>query len=70
MCISRWPISLFGAFTNPYSIDRMDQAIEEALVMSPKEQKERMTKMYETVTTYDVDYWANRLFKLFKDIKH
>ncbi|BBA78795.1 glucosylglycerol-phosphate synthase [cyanobacterium endosymbiont of Rhopalodia gibberula] len=56
--------------TNPYSIDRMDQAIEEALAMSPEEQKERMTKMYETVTTYDVDYWANRLFKLFKDIKH
>ncbi|MGP0128835.1 MAG: glucosylglycerol-phosphate synthase [cyanobacterium endosymbiont of Rhopalodia musculus] len=56
--------------TNPYSIDRMDQAIDEALAMSPEEQKERMTKMYETVTTYDVDYWANRLFKLFQDIKH
>lgn len=56
--------------TNPYSIDRMDQAIEEALAMSPEEQRERMTTMYKTVTTYDVSYWADRLFELFKDIKH
>jgi glucosylglycerol-phosphate synthase len=56
--------------TNPYSIDRMDQAIEEALAMSLEDQKKRMTEMYETVTTYDVSYWANRLFKLFKEIKH
>ncbi|BAP17112.1 glucosylglycerol-phosphate synthase [cyanobacterium endosymbiont of Epithemia turgida] len=56
--------------TNPYSIDRMDQAIEEALAMPLEDQKKRMTEMYKTVTTYDVSYWANRLFKLFKEIKH
>ncbi len=56
--------------TNPYSIDRMDEAIEQALAMTPEEQKERMAKMYETVTTYDVSYWADRLFKFFKDMKH
>jgi glucosylglycerol-phosphate synthase len=48
----------------------MDQAIEEALAMSLEDQKKRMTEMYKTVTTYDVNYWANRLCKLFKEIKH
>lgn len=56
--------------TNPYSIDRMDEEIDRALAMSPEEQAERMSKMYETVTTYDVKYWADRLLGLFKDLKH
>ena len=56
--------------TNPYSLDGMDRAIEQALVMPEEEQKERMAKMYETVSTYDVKYWANRLLGKFKDLKH
>ncbi|MEM8832485.1 MAG: trehalose-6-phosphate synthase, partial [Cyanobacteria bacterium P01_G01_bin.19] len=56
--------------TNPYSLDGMDRAIEQALIMSEEEQKERMSKMYETVTTYDVKYWADRLLNKFKDLKH
>ena len=56
--------------TNPYSIGRMDEAIDRALSMSPEEQAERMSKMYDTVTTYDVKYWADRLLGLFKDLKH
>ena len=56
--------------TNPYSITRMDSAIEEALAMSPEEQATRMGKMYETVTTYDVKYWADRLLEKFKHLKH
>ncbi|MDJ0650024.1 MAG: glucosylglycerol-phosphate synthase [Xenococcaceae cyanobacterium MO_188.B19] len=55
--------------TNPYSINRMDQAIEQALTMSPEEQQERMAKMYHTVTTYDVKYWADRLLDKFKNLK-
>ena len=47
----------------------MDQAIERALTMSPEEQQERMVKMYETVTTYDVKYWADRLLDKFKNLK-
>jgi glucosylglycerol-phosphate synthase len=54
--------------TNPYSIDRMDEAIDKALAMPTAEQKERMAKMYATVTKYDVRYWGDRLFHLFKDI--
>jgi glucosylglycerol-phosphate synthase len=56
--------------TNPYSLAGMDRAIEQALVMSKDEQKERMSKMYKTVTTYDVKYWADRLLGKFKDLKH
>ena len=56
--------------TNPYSLDGMDKAIERALVMSEAEQKECMAKMYETVTTYDVKYWADRLLDKFKNLKH
>jgi glucosylglycerol-phosphate synthase len=55
--------------TNPYSVNRMDTAIEEALEMSVEEQEKRMSKMYETVTTYDVKYWADRLLEQFRNLK-
>jgi len=55
-----------AVLTNPYSIDRMNDAIDQALAMSPEEKAERMAKMYGTVTTYDVNYWANRLFEQFQ----
>ncbi|MGC1249078.1 MAG: trehalose-6-phosphate synthase, partial [Spirulinaceae cyanobacterium] len=56
--------------TNPYSIDRMDEAINRALAMPIEEQQQGMAKMYHTVTKYDVQYWADRLFELFKTLKH
>ena len=55
--------------TNPYSVERMGEAIDKALLMSPEEQADRMSQMYETVTTYDVKYWADHLLTLFKDLK-
>jgi glucosylglycerol-phosphate synthase len=55
--------------TNPYSVTRMDKAIEEALAMSSEEQERQMQKMYQTVTTYDVKYWADRLLDRFKNLK-
>ncbi|MGB7439796.1 MAG: glucosylglycerol-phosphate synthase [Coleofasciculaceae cyanobacterium] len=55
--------------TNPYSVDRMDEAIDQALEMSESEKKERMAKMYQTVTKYDVEYWADHLLKLFQATK-
>ncbi len=54
--------------TNPYSLDRMDESIDQALVMPEAEQKKRMAKMYKTVTHYDVQYWADHLIKLYQDI--
>lgn len=56
--------------TNPYFNDGMDKAIEQALTMSETEQAERMAKMYKTVTTYDVKYWADRLLDKFKNLQH
>lgn len=56
--------------TNPYSIDRMDEAIDKALALTPEEQADRMSKMYDTVTTYDVKYWADRLFEIFQRMEH
>ncbi|ABW26706.1 glucosylglycerol-phosphate synthase [Acaryochloris marina] len=55
--------------TNPYSIDRMDESIDKALAMSEEESQAAMTKMFETVTKYDVDYWANHLLQKFKAIQ-
>ena len=56
--------------TNPYSTERMDEAIEKALAMSTEDQQQRMSTMYETVTTYDVKYWADRLLKQFHSLQH
>ncbi|MEM9245157.1 MAG: trehalose-6-phosphate synthase, partial [Cyanobacteria bacterium P01_F01_bin.153] len=54
-----------AVLTNPYSMDKMDASLDLALDMSEEEQKRRMQAMYKTVTTYDVDHWAGRLFDLF-----
>ena len=59
-----------AVLTNPYSIDRMDEAIDRALAMSEAEKQERMQKMYHTVTKYDVKYWADRLLDQFRNLKH
>lgn len=56
--------------TNPYSMDLMDEAIDKAIAMSPAEQKQKMSEMYEIVTKYDVRCWADRLLNLFKHLKH
>ncbi|WP_299405225.1 glucosylglycerol-phosphate synthase [Acaryochloris sp. IP29b_bin.148] len=55
--------------TNPYSRDRMDDSIDKALAMPAAESQKAMAKMYDTVTTYDVEYWANHLLQKFKAIQ-
>lgn len=55
--------------TNPYSMDRMDDAIDKALSMPAAESQKAMAKMYDTVTKYDVEYWANHLLQKFKAIQ-
>ncbi|MGF1495885.1 MAG: glucosylglycerol-phosphate synthase [Elainellaceae cyanobacterium] len=49
--------------TNPYSSTRMDESIDLALAMSPEEKKVRMTRMYQAIKRYDVQQWANHLFR-------
>jgi glucosylglycerol-phosphate synthase len=41
----------------------MDESIDEALAMSPEEQKVRMGRMYQAIKRYDVQQWANHLFR-------
>ncbi|NMG60396.1 glucosylglycerol-phosphate synthase [Geitlerinema sp. P-1104] len=56
--------------TNPYSMDRMDEAIDRALSLSEEEKAERMAQMYQTVTQYDVKHWADRLLDIFQKTEH
>ena len=49
--------------TNPYSSTRMDECIEAALEMSAEEQAERMKKLHKAICRYDVQQWANHLFR-------
>jgi glucosylglycerol-phosphate synthase len=49
--------------TNPYSSTRMDESIDLALSMSQEEKKERMGRMYQAIKRYDVQQWANHLFR-------
>jgi len=55
--------------TNPYSMDRMDDAIDQALDMPQAEQEQRMQAMYKTVTKYDVAYWGDRVFDKFQQMQ-
>lgn len=59
-----------AVLTNPYSMDLMDEAIDRALAMPEEEQKQTMAQMYEIVTKYDVTCWADRLFEIFKGLRH
>lgn len=58
-----------AVLTNPYSTDRMDASIEQALAMPIEEQNERMAKLHDTVTKYDVKYWGDRLLGVFTSLK-
>ncbi|MGB3614127.1 MAG: trehalose-6-phosphate synthase, partial [Elainellaceae cyanobacterium] len=51
---------------NPYASYEMDKAIDSALDMPSGEQKQRMGKMYESICRYDVQQWANHMFRAAK----
>ncbi|MGD1902728.1 MAG: glucosylglycerol-phosphate synthase [Geitlerinemataceae cyanobacterium] len=59
-----------AVLTNPYSLNRMDESLDRALEMTLEEQNERMAKLFETVTTYDVKYWGDHLFEVFAAIQN
>jgi glucosylglycerol-phosphate synthase len=58
-----------AVLTNPYSTERMDVSIEQAIAMSIEEQNERISKLHDTVTKYDVKYWGDRLLDVFTSLK-
>lgn len=49
--------------TNPYSSSRMDESLDAALSMSQEEKQIRMGRMYQAIQRYDVQQWANHLFR-------
>ncbi|ADM10719.1 alpha,alpha-trehalose-phosphate synthase [Parvularcula bermudensis HTCC2503] len=55
--------------TNPYSANDMDAAIDCAIDMSVEERKERMKALYETVTTWDIRFWAQHVTGLFDELR-
>lgn len=57
-----------AVLANPYSTQRMDEAIELALAMDLQEQKRRMAEMRKTVVKYDVKYWADHVFERFESM--
>lgn len=57
-----------AVLTNPYSDKRMDETIDQALDMSPEEQQQRMEKMFKAINRYDVQQWANHMFREAKAI--
>lgn len=52
-----------AVLTNPYSDKRMDECIDLALEMSPEEQAQRMERLYKAIRRYDVQQWANHMFR-------
>jgi glucosylglycerol-phosphate synthase len=52
-----------AVLTNPYSDKKMDECIDFALDMPLDEQKRRMANMHKAITRYDVQQWANHMFR-------
>ncbi len=52
-----------AVLTNPYSDKKMDECIDFALDMPLEEQKRRMASMHKAITRYDVQQWANHMFR-------
>ncbi|MEM9906146.1 MAG: glucosylglycerol-phosphate synthase [Cyanobacteria bacterium P01_D01_bin.44] len=49
--------------TNPYSSTKMDECIDMALAMGPEEQARRMERLNKAIRRYDVQQWANHMFR-------
>ncbi len=50
---------------NPYSYESLDAAIDTAVDMSDDERGERMTRLRQSVDHYDIEHWAEHIFKQF-----
>lgn len=55
-------------YANPYGHRDMDRALDEALAIHDEDAAERMKRMRETVTEYDIVFWINHLFEAFARI--
>lgn len=58
----------YAVLTNPYSERFMDAAIDQALEMTPEEQKGRMQKMRANVSRYDIKHWSEHTMSRFGEL--
>lgn len=58
----------YAVLTNPYSERFMDAAIDQALDMSPEEQKGRMVAMRANVSRYDMKHWSEHTMNRFGEL--
>lgn len=54
--------------TNPYSAEEVGFALEQALTMSPENQRERMAAMQARVSAEDIHWWLNEFVRFANDI--
>lgn len=59
-----------AVLTNPYSAKSMDDSIEAAIDMPDDERLQRMHELNETITTWDIDHWAQHVTELFQKVKN
>jgi glucosylglycerol-phosphate synthase len=52
-----------AVLTNPYAAKRVDESIDKALDMPVEEQQKRMKAMLQSIQRYDVQQWANHMFR-------
>jgi trehalose 6-phosphate synthase len=55
---------------NPYDIEKMADAIKEALEMPPEEQMQRMQKMRQSLVEHNIFSWAAQLLRTMASIYH
>jgi trehalose 6-phosphate synthase len=55
---------------NPYDIEKMADAIKEALEMPPEEQLQRMHKMRQSLVEHNIFSWAAQLLRTMASIYH
>ncbi|MCH8685689.1 glucosylglycerol-phosphate synthase [Pedomonas mirosovicensis] len=55
-----------AVLTNPYSLNIMDRAIDDALAMPPEEQRQRMRALYERVISCDIGHWTRHVMGSFR----
>ncbi len=55
--------------TNPYSQDDLDAAIDRSLAMTDEERIDRMGRLSESVDHFDIEHWAEHIFKQFHELR-
>jgi trehalose-6-phosphate synthase len=53
----------YALLTNPYDMKSLKENLLQALIMSPEEKQMRMNRLFEQVTHFDINYWADDFIK-------